>query len=245
MLAARFRRMNIPALVIEKNDRVGDHWRRRYPTLALHTNRYQHTCKYPVVLLITPVYLPRSAVLYQPFPDSWPVYTPRDKLADWMEHYVRSQELIVWTNSEVLPQPSYDPKTKRWHVEINRNGARVVLNPAHIVVAIVALCQEAAMLTMKQDIHAPFVCSFYVVREDIQLKVSSRCRTLPSSTLPEPSESRSRQMCCRNSRSGEWRAVSLKHDNSIFRSSQGHSDLYCIRWVRRHCSRYRNQGALL
>ena len=35
--AAQFKHMNIPSLVIEKNARVGDNWRARYPSLKLHS----------------------------------------------------------------------------------------------------------------------------------------------------------------------------------------------------------------
>ena len=34
-------------------------------------------------------------MLYQPFPSNWPEYTPRDKLADWLECYVSIQDLAT------------------------------------------------------------------------------------------------------------------------------------------------------
>lgn len=43
-VAARFSQMNIKALVLDKNDRVGDNWRARYSSLVLHTPRVHHTC---------------------------------------------------------------------------------------------------------------------------------------------------------------------------------------------------------
>ncbi|KAF8076714.1 FAD/NAD-P-binding domain-containing protein [Lyophyllum atratum] len=116
-IAARFRQMNIPALVVENNARVGDNWRKRYPTLTLHTPRTHHS------------------FLYQPYPQTWPIFTPRDKLADWMENYAKSQDLVIWTNSRPLPTPTYNFQTKRWSVVIDRNGTHVELNPAHIVLA--------------------------------------------------------------------------------------------------------------
>ena len=33
------------------------------------------------------------------FPPSWPVYTPAQKLAKWLEYYAEAMELNVWTNS--------------------------------------------------------------------------------------------------------------------------------------------------
>ena len=44
-IAARFRQMNIPTLVIEQNQHVGDNWRQRYQSLTLHTIRHHHESK--------------------------------------------------------------------------------------------------------------------------------------------------------------------------------------------------------
>ncbi|KZT03170.1 dimethylaniline monooxygenase [Laetiporus sulphureus 93-53] len=119
-IAARFSKMNISAIVVERNKTVGDQWRERYPTLSLHTPRNHHT------------------FLYQSYPVNWPEYTPRDKLANWLEQYAVSQDLIVWTNSQIAstPRPTYDAASKRWTVTVNRNGNPVELRPKHIVIAI-------------------------------------------------------------------------------------------------------------
>lgn len=74
-------------------------------------------------------------VLYQSYPNNWPTFTPRDKLADWLEQYAISQDLAIWTNSRPLPTPAYDAATKRWTIVIERAGNHVTLHPAHIVVA--------------------------------------------------------------------------------------------------------------
>ncbi|KAJ7486977.1 hypothetical protein FB451DRAFT_1228459 [Mycena latifolia] len=120
-VAARFRQMNIPTLLVETNERIGDNWRKRYPMLTLHTVKSHH------------------GMLYQSYPENWPIYTPRDKLADWLEQYALSQDLVVWTNSRLLPTPAYDTATKRWTVVIDRAGTHVTLHPAHIVLAAGAL----------------------------------------------------------------------------------------------------------
>ncbi|KAF9013877.1 FAD/NAD-P-binding domain-containing protein [Cyathus striatus] len=116
-VAARLKQMNITALIVEKNDRIGDSWRQRYPSLTLHTPRIH------------------DIMLYQTYPSNWPVYPPRDKVADWLEQYAITQDLIYWTKSTVLPQPTYDPETRKWSVSINRNGALVHLNASHVIVA--------------------------------------------------------------------------------------------------------------
>lgn len=74
-------------------------------------------------------------VLYQAYPRTWPVFTPRDKIADWLEQYVETQDLVVWTNARPLPHPIYDGAAKRWTVVVDRGGTPVTLHPAHIVVA--------------------------------------------------------------------------------------------------------------
>ncbi|KAJ7113145.1 hypothetical protein C8R44DRAFT_882162 [Mycena epipterygia] len=67
--------------------------------LTLHTTKNQHT------------------MLYQPYPENWPVYTPRDELDDWLEHYAIFQDLVKWT------------------VVVDRSGTQITLHPAHIVLA--------------------------------------------------------------------------------------------------------------
>ncbi|EJC98968.1 FAD/NAD-binding domain-containing protein [Fomitiporia mediterranea MF3/22] len=119
--AARFRQMGIRAIVIEQTARVGDVWRNRYPTLALHTPRSHH------------------GLLYQPFPSNWPTFTPRDKLANWFERYAEDQDLVVWTSTTLVPTPKYDSTTKRWDLTVIRNCTPIRLRPQHIVMAMSAL----------------------------------------------------------------------------------------------------------
>ncbi|KAL5512676.1 hypothetical protein ACEPAG_2942 [Sanghuangporus baumii] len=116
-VAARFRQMNIRTIVIEKTARVGDNWRNRYPMLTLHTPRSHHH------------------LLYAPFPRNWPTFTPRDKLAAWLEQYAESQDLVVWTSSTIKPGPTYDRSTGRWTVVVDKNGTEVILHPNHIVLS--------------------------------------------------------------------------------------------------------------
>ncbi|KAH8089937.1 dimethylaniline monooxygenase (N-oxide-forming) [Cristinia sonorae] len=105
------------ALLIEKTPRVGDIWRNRYPTLALHTTRRQHE------------------LLYQPYPTTWPQFTPKDKFADWSESYALHQDLVVWTSSQIDGKPVYHEDSRRWDVTINRNGTKATVHPTYIVMA--------------------------------------------------------------------------------------------------------------
>ena len=74
-------------------------------------------------------------VLYQPFPSNWPDYTPRDKVADWLEAYAVNQHLVYWTSSALAEPPQYDPATRTWAVTVSRNGVLARLRPSHIVLA--------------------------------------------------------------------------------------------------------------
>lgn len=115
-LAARLRQLNVPTIVVEKNARAGDTWRNRYKTLSLHDPVwYDH--------------LP-----YLPFPDNWPVFTPKDKLGDWLEMYTKVMELNYWTSTE-CESASYDETTGEWAVNVNRNGEQVTLRPRQLVLA--------------------------------------------------------------------------------------------------------------
>lgn len=115
-LGARLRRLGVPTIVIEKNDRPGDSWRKRYKSLCLHDPVwYDH--------------LP-----YLPFPDHWPVFSPKDKIGDWLESYARIMELNYWTRTEAR-SAIYDAKAGEWTLVVDRDGEEVVLRPRHLVLA--------------------------------------------------------------------------------------------------------------
>ncbi|MEJ5998395.1 NAD(P)/FAD-dependent oxidoreductase [Corynebacterium sp. H130] len=113
-LAARLKRLNIPTLVVDKHARPGDQWRGRYYSLCLHDPVwYDH--------------LP-----YLPFPDDWPVFTPKDKMGDWLEHYVGIMDLDYWSNSTCTKAEFCGDA---WKVQVDRDGTPIELNPTHLVFA--------------------------------------------------------------------------------------------------------------
>jgi putative flavoprotein involved in K+ transport len=115
-LGARLRRLGVPTIIVEKNARAGDSWRNRYKSLCLHDPVwYDH--------------LP-----YLPFPDHWPVFSPKDKLGDWLEMYVKVMELNYWTSSTCV-SASYDDVRKEWTVVVHRAGEPVTLRPKQLVLA--------------------------------------------------------------------------------------------------------------
>jgi len=116
-LAARFKAMNVDALVIEKASRIGDVWRERYHSLTLHNQVFAN-------------HLP-----YMPFPETWPVWLPKDKLADWLESYASALEINVWLRMEVT-DARFDDVAETWDVVIrDADGARRTLRCRHLVAA--------------------------------------------------------------------------------------------------------------
>lgn len=69
-----------------------------------------------------------------PFPDNWPVFTPKDKLAGWLEMYVRVMELDYWTSARAT-RASYDEGEKIWRVVVERERRRIELRPRHLIFA--------------------------------------------------------------------------------------------------------------
>jgi putative flavoprotein involved in K+ transport len=115
-LAARLKRIGVPALVIDAHARPGDAWRKRYKSLCLHDPVwYDH--------------LP-----YLPFPDHWPVYTPKDKMGDWLESYTRIMELDYWSAAP-CKRATWDANQREWKVEVEREGKPFTVRPKHLVLA--------------------------------------------------------------------------------------------------------------
>lgn len=115
-LGARLRQLGVPTIILDKHDRPGDQWRSRYKSLCLHDPIwYDH--------------LP-----YIKFPDNWPVFTPKDKVGDWLEMYTKVMELNYWTRSEVQ-KARFDEASGTWEVTVNRDGDTVTLRPTQLVLA--------------------------------------------------------------------------------------------------------------
>jgi putative flavoprotein involved in K+ transport len=115
-LAARLRQLQVPAIVIDKRARPGDQWRSRYKSLCLHD----------------PVWYDHMP--YLKFPDNWPVFSPKDKIADWLESYTRVMELNYWPNTEAT-SARYDEASREWSVTVQRDGETLVLRPKQLVLA--------------------------------------------------------------------------------------------------------------
>ncbi|KAH8891603.1 flavin-binding monooxygenase-like protein [Thozetella sp. PMI_491] len=118
--AARLKMLNVDTLVIDRNERVGDNWRQRYRQLVLHD----------------PVWFDHMP--YISFPDHWPIFTPKDKLAEFFEAYVNLLELNIWCSTSFV-SASWDGEKQRWNVVVERQIGDAketrTIHPRHIIQA--------------------------------------------------------------------------------------------------------------
>ncbi|MCF8571142.1 NAD(P)-binding domain-containing protein [Gordonia sp. HY002] len=117
-LAAYLRAMGLRPLLVDQNQRVGDNWRHRYDSLVLHD----------------PVHY--DEMPFFPYPQTWPVFAPKEKMGDWLELYASAMELDVWCSTTV---DDAERVGDRWRVTLrsgaSEGGARRTVSPAHVVLA--------------------------------------------------------------------------------------------------------------
>ena len=116
-IAARLNQLGVDTLVVEKWPRIGDSWRKRYHSLALHNSIHVNN-------------LP-----YMPFPPTWPNYIPKDMLGLWFESYAQIMEINHWTSTE-FTKGEWDDAAKHWKATLKlADGSERLLKPRHIVFA--------------------------------------------------------------------------------------------------------------
>ena len=70
---------------------------------------------------------------YIPFPPTWPVYTPKDKLGDWFESYASLLELNVWMDTK-LESSAWSKDSLSWTVSVRRGQEPArTFHPKHII----------------------------------------------------------------------------------------------------------------
>jgi cation diffusion facilitator CzcD-associated flavoprotein CzcO len=119
--AARLKMLKVNALVIDTNDRIGDNWRKRYHQLVLHD----------------PVWYDHMP--YLNFPSHWPIFTPKDKLAEFFETYAKILELNVWMKTN-MTLSSWDESKRQWTIDLERimpDGSieKRTVHPRHVIQA--------------------------------------------------------------------------------------------------------------
>ncbi|OAN75942.1 monooxygenase [Sulfitobacter sp. EhC04] len=116
-IAARLRLLGVDTLMVDKRARVGDIWRERYHSLALHNQTSLN-------------HMP-----YLPWPSNWPTYLPKDMIAGWLETYAWAMQCNVWNNTEFL-KADYEEAENCWSVAVRReDGSERILRPRHVIFA--------------------------------------------------------------------------------------------------------------
>ncbi|TDH60158.1 monooxygenase [Dankookia rubra] len=116
-IAARLNQLGVDTLVVEKWPRIGDSWRQRYHSLALHNSIHLN-------------HLP-----YMEFPPTWPKYIPKDMLGNWFEFYADAMEINCWTGTEFVGA-SRDAEAGCWTARLRRaDGTERIVRPRHLVFA--------------------------------------------------------------------------------------------------------------
>ena len=116
-VAACLGQLGIDTLVVDKYPRIGDNWRVRYHSLALHNQIHVN-------------HLP-----YMRFPPTWPKYIPKDMLGNWLELYAEAMQLNCWSNTEFV-SGTYDPVNETWTALLRQaDGSERVMHPRHIILS--------------------------------------------------------------------------------------------------------------
>ena len=115
-LGARLRQLDVPTIVIDALPKPGDTWRNRYKSLSLHD----------------PIWYDHMP--YLPFPENWPVFTPKDKVGDWLEMYTKVMELNFWGSTRCT-RAQYDDLKQEWTVDVFRDGEKLTLHPKQLILA--------------------------------------------------------------------------------------------------------------
>jgi putative flavoprotein involved in K+ transport len=115
-LGARLKQLGVPTLIIDKRERPSDTWRERYATLSLHS----------------PVWYDHMP--YLPFPETWPRFASKDRVADWLDAYATIMDLDTWSGTDCVGS-RYDKALGAWRLSIVRGGRPIELRPAQLVLA--------------------------------------------------------------------------------------------------------------
>ena len=116
-LGARLRQLGVPTIIVERNERPGDSWRKRYKSLCLHDPVwYDH--------------LP-----YIKFPENWPVFSPKDKIGDWLEMYTRVMELNYWSSHDGQERHATTRTPASGRSSSSATAPTITLRPKQLVLA--------------------------------------------------------------------------------------------------------------
>ncbi|KAM0190642.1 hypothetical protein ACHAPI_009314 [Fusarium lateritium] len=127
-LGAWCKALDLNTLIIERNEEVGDVWKKRYEYLSLHFPHWADD-------------LP-----FFRYPKQWPKFTPAQKQGIYMSWYASALELNIWTQSTVVE--AEQDSNGAWTVTIDKGGKETrTLHPKQVIMA-TSLCGVPYMPTI-------------------------------------------------------------------------------------------------
>lgn len=120
---------------------------------------------------------------YLPFPETWPIFIPALKLADWLEFYARTLEIDVWNSSAVV-SASRNKLDTSWTIRIDTgNGiVRTFDRVPHLIIAAGIGSDCIRPPSLPGDVSFIALVKFGAAPLRSHLRVSSQVKycTLPS-----------------------------------------------------------------
>ncbi|TXT04290.1 hypothetical protein VHUM_04177 [Vanrija humicola] len=135
--AAVLQSYGLSVLTIDREECIGDNWRKRYSSLSLHD----------------PVHT--NHLSFMNFPKTWPTWTPAGKLANWLEQYVDALDLNVWLQSTLDPaRTRFNEGNGKWDVTVVRTLPDGTKQDRHLSVSHIVLA--TGMMGGKPKLPPPF-----------------------------------------------------------------------------------------
>ena len=117
-IAARLAQLQVDTLIVDREPRIGDNWRKRYHALTLHNQVHVN-------------HLP-----YMPFPPSWPTYIPKDKLAGLVRGLCREHGAQLLDRHRIRGRHATTRRASAGPSRCaGRDGTRRTMRPRHVVMA--------------------------------------------------------------------------------------------------------------
>ena len=113
-LGARLRQLGVPTIIVEKERQARRSAGASATSLCACTIRSGTTTALPAV------------------PPNWPVFSPKDKIGDWLEMYTKIMELNYRTKT-TCKSANFGDKTREWTSVVDRDGEEVVLKPKQLI----------------------------------------------------------------------------------------------------------------
>ena len=131
------------ALLCDRRRRAGRHRARRAAAAARRADHHRRQERAPrrqlaqALQVAVPARpgLVRPSAVHADFPKNWPVFSPKDKIGDWLEMYTRVMELNYWASTECQAARSYDEATRNGPWWSSATAKTITLRPKQLVLA--------------------------------------------------------------------------------------------------------------